>query len=67
MRNDGLTEDEGDVMDALVGAADSFNQLDPQHPSEADDFFAAIHRAQDLLAVRVCRRDYPEGWPTYGG
>ena len=67
MRDDGLTDDEGDVMDALVDAAGHFNSLEVQHPDEASEFFAAVHRAQDLLAVRVCRRQYPKGWPTYAG
>jgi hypothetical protein len=53
-------------MDALAAAAEGFNELEKQHPDEGADFFAAIHRAQDLLAVRICRRHYPEGWPTLG-
>jgi len=53
-------------MDALAVAAEMFNTLEAQHPDEGAEFFAAIHRAQDILAVRVCRRAYPEGWPTYG-
>lgn len=53
-------------MDALIAAAECFNELEEQHPNEVDEFFAAIHRAQDMLAVRICRRAYPEGWPTYG-
>lgn len=62
-RRDGLTEDEGAVMDALCDAANAFGELAGQHPDEARDFCDAIHRAQDLLAVRICRRHYPNGWP----
>lgn len=61
-----MSDAEGEVMDALIAAAECFNELEEQHPNEVDEFFAAIHRAQDMLAVRICRRAYPEGWPTYG-
>lgn len=54
-------------MDHLFDATAAFEELEQQHPDEADEFFAAIHRLQDLLATRVCRRAYPQGWLTYGG
>ena len=65
MRDDGLTEEEGEVMDALKDAVEAFDQLDKQHPDEEFDFYAAIHRLQDLLAVRVLRRQFPKGWVTF--
>lgn len=64
MRNDGLTDQEGRAMDALITAFNEFKKLDSQHPSELSDFTDGIHRCQDLLAVRIARRLYPEGWPT---
>ena len=67
MRYDGLTEEEGEVMDALVGAVESFDELPSQHPDEQRDFYDAIHRCQDLLAVRAMRRLYPRGWVTFDG
>ena len=66
MREDGLSEEEGEVMDALIEAVMAFDALELQHPDEQRDFYDAIHRAQDLLAVRVCRRNFPEGWVTLG-
>jgi len=62
-RPDGLTPEEGAVMDALVEAANLFSKLPRQHPMEMDEFVEGIHRCQDLLAVRVCRANFPEGWP----
>ena len=67
MRYDGLTEEEGAVMDALVEAVAAFDELDRQHPDEQDDFYGGIHRCQDLLAVRAMRRLYPRGWVTFDG
>lgn len=63
-RSDGLTKEEGQVMDALVSAWSAFVGLQRQHPQELDDFSFGIHKCQDLLAVRIARRVYPEGWPT---
>jgi len=65
-RDDGLSEAEGEVMDALCDAVSAFAELEQQHPDELREFMDAIHRLQDLLAVRVCRRLYPRGWLTYG-
>ena len=67
MRDDGLTDEEGEVMDALCEAVDAWNELERQHPDEDRDFYDAIHRLQDLLAVRVMRRLYPKAWLNAGG
>jgi hypothetical protein len=62
-RYDGLTEEEGVVMDNLVAAANAFFKLEPQHPSEMREFQQGIHQCTSLLAVRVCRDVFPQGWP----
>lgn len=62
-RIDGLTDEEGEVMDNLLAAFNKFCALDRQHPDELRDFVDGIHKCQDLLAVRIVRRVYPEGWP----
>jgi hypothetical protein len=67
VRDDGLTDDEGIVMDALCDALGVYAELPSEHPDDLRDFADSIHRLQDLLAVRVCRRVYPDGWVNYGG
>lgn len=62
-RRDGLTDREGSIHDALRKAVDDFDMLDRQHPDELRDFVDGIHRCQQLLALRVCRRAFPDGWP----
>jgi hypothetical protein len=62
-RDDGLTDAEGVVMDALIRAVEAFARLDRQHPQEINEFVDGIHKCQDLLAVRIARRHYPHGWP----
>jgi hypothetical protein len=63
MRKDGLTEQEGKIMDSLVDAWNEFIKLDRQHPCEINDFADGIHRCQYQLTMRILRRDYPEGYP----
>ena len=66
MRGDGLTEEEGVAADALVAAWNAFAQLERDHPDELSDFRDAIHRAQYVIAARIARRHYPDGWPKVG-
>lgn len=61
-RADGLTDDEGAVIDALSDAVEAFGALPCQHPSDEAEFLAGIHRLQDLIGIRVARRLYPDGW-----
>lgn len=63
MRVDGLTDEEGVVMDSLIRAVEAFAKLPEQHPSEINEFIAGIHKCQDLMAVRIARRLFPDGWP----
>lgn len=63
MRKDGLTEQEGVVSDALVKAWNAYVDLPTQHPQEQWEFGGAINLLQSLLAIRVARREFPEGWP----
>lgn len=61
----GLTTDEKKCMDSLVNAYNKFAELDRQHPDELKEFTDGIHNLQNLLSVRIVRRVYPKGWPTY--
>lgn len=65
-RDDGLTDGEGVVMDALIKAVNAFGSLGRQHPDELRDFVDGIHRCQDTLALRIVRRHYPKAWPDKG-
>ena len=51
-------------MDHLIAAAEKFSALPRQHPNEQPDFVDAIHVCQGLLAIRIARRSFPEGWPV---
>jgi hypothetical protein len=63
MRKDGLTEQEGKIMDLLVEAWCEFIKLEKQHSCEINDFSDGIHKCEYVLSMRVLRRDYPEGYP----
>lgn len=62
-RNDGLTEQEGVVMDSLVNAWNEYIKLEKEHPSDLEIFGNGIHTCQQMLAMRIVRRDYPLGYP----
>lgn len=61
----GFMDDEQVVMDKLIECYKSFIDLDHEHPDEMRDFVDGVHRIQDVLGMRVLRRVYPNGWPTY--
>lgn len=61
----GLTEGEQRCMDAICAAWGEFIKLPETHPNEIPAFLESVHRLQELLAIRIVRRDYPEGWPTF--
>jgi hypothetical protein len=65
MRKDGLTEQEGKVMDDLISAWDNFLNLEKEHPNDTYYFADGIHKCQYVLCMRILRRDYPEGYPRY--
>lgn len=62
VRADGLSPDEGEVMDKLVEAHHRFMLLDAGHPDERREWGDAFHRLQSLLATRAMRRLFPGGW-----
>lgn len=62
---DGLTGEERIVMDNLVEAWNGYCNLPKQHPTDLTEFCDGVHRCQSLLMMRILRRDYPEGYPTY--
>ena len=61
----GLTPGEQEVHDNLMAARRAWHQLDRQHPDEDREFTDAVHRIQDLLALRIVRREYPDFWPIH--
>jgi hypothetical protein len=61
----GLLADEQRVMDLAVELWAAWLALPIEHPQDRAEVCAAVHRVQDLLAVRIARREYPEGWRRY--
>jgi ribosomal protein S27AE len=60
--NSGLTEQEQKVIDNLISAWNEYNQLEKQHPDDIDIFQDGIHKCQQILAMRILRREYPDYW-----
>jgi len=61
----GLTEQEQKVSNLLMECYQAFLDLGAEHPEENYEFGYAVHLIQGLLTLRVARRCYPGGWPTY--
>lgn len=65
IRIDGLTDEEGEVMNTLIKAWNLFTKLSKEQ-QEANEFARGINKCQDILGLRVLRRDYPIGWVNKG-
>ncbi len=61
----GFTLEEQNAMNSIMRCYDAFLALPQEHPDKLRDIVDAIHRIQEKLALRVVRRLYPKGWPTY--
>ena len=60
MRTDGLTPEEGEVMDCLIEAWNAFVNLPIQHPDDHDEFRHALHQIQNIVGMRVVRRNFKD-------
>lgn len=63
----GLLPDEELVADLAVKLWAAWLKLPIEHPDERPAVGAAVHMVQDRLAMRVCRRAFPQGWPRHDG
>jgi hypothetical protein len=59
-----LTSEESEVLEYLTDAWNSYIRLPVQHHSDKKEFQEAIHRAQQLIALRIARKVLPEVFPV---
>jgi hypothetical protein len=59
-----MTEKEIDLLKMTGELQNKFLELEPGHPTEADDWSNAIHRLQRIIMARMARRAYPD---IFGG
>lgn len=62
--DNGFTAEEVNVMNALVEAWENYSRLESTFPFDAGEFLEGIHRCQQVLSMRILRRDYPSAFPT---
>lgn len=60
-----LTPEELNLVDDLGKCMVAFDKLPRMHPDEVFEFKLAIHRLQDLIAIRCAQRVYPDRFATY--
>lgn len=58
----GLGIEEAKCMSNLIDCWNTFIAMERTHPDELNDFKEGIHKLESILALRVVRRLYPEGW-----
>jgi hypothetical protein len=58
-----LTKREAKVVELLGEAATAFRDLEPEHPSDQEEFVRAIHAAQNVVLSRVGVRSLWKGSP----
>ena len=58
------TPEEKKVSNLLVDAHNMFIELEETHPSEKLEWLTHIHGLQNILSMRILRRDYPQTFPT---
>lgn len=57
-----LTDQEQEILKKLVEAYSLFTNLENRSDADNKEFVDAVHRAQQLIALRVARRVNPEVW-----
>ena len=57
-----LTEQEQEILKKLAETYSLFINLDNRSDADNKEFVDAVHRAQQLIALRVARRVNPEVW-----
>jgi hypothetical protein len=60
--NGGMTSLEAACSYRILLVWESYLQLPVQHQDEEDEARTAIHALQNLMAMRVARRDHPLFW-----
>ena len=55
-----MTKQELKVIDHLAKAMNKFEELPVMHSDDFDEFFRAIHAAQNIVMAREAVRAYPE-------
>lgn len=58
----GLTPEEIKALDALCNAWNHFNDLSDHGVADQREYMDAIHRCQQIIALRVARRIDPDIW-----
>ncbi len=66
VRDWGLTEEEARIFDHLLEAARLYRELPEEREFDDSTFLPSIEAAIRILAMRVVKRDHPDGWFTLG-
>jgi hypothetical protein len=57
VENKGFTSEEQIIMDLIIEAHNLYSKLEKQHPSDLQEWSNSLHQLQQLLGMRILRRD----------
>jgi hypothetical protein len=60
----GFTEKEKQIIEKLVDVHNLYCELESQHPSDITEWVGSLHQMQQLMGMRILRREHPEIFPT---
>jgi hypothetical protein len=58
-----MTDEEKQIMNKLIDAHNLYNKLPSTHPSDMQEWVNAIHQLQQLLGMRILRREHSDIFP----
>lgn len=64
MGDNPFTEEEQEIINAMVAAHNKFVTLIQTHPNDMEIWVDGIHKCESVLQSRILRRDYPEVFQT---
>jgi hypothetical protein len=62
MKSLDLTEKEKEILTKLAEVHNLYTKLGEEHPSDINEWVLSLHRLQQLIGIRVARRNNPEMW-----
>jgi hypothetical protein len=61
----GFIDQEQDIMDKIVEVHNMYIELEKMHPSDLPELVNSIHNLQQIMDMRILRRELPNTFPTY--
>lgn len=61
----GFTEQEQEIMNRIVEVHNMYVKLEKTHPSDLPEWVNSIHNLQQIMGMRILRRELPDTFTSY--